>query len=469
MNTKLRQRRQFIKLASGLMVTPFASLAGGAAFAQGGKPPLRMLTIIDSYGLPVATRNDTWVNTANGDYRLTVENLGSILSPLQAYKDNMLVVSGIDMDSLTLTSDTRQHDHMTTHTLCGSRRNVGTSGSTAKINHASLDVRVGQYLNNEYGLGRAFPHLFFTDYSEPAKTTFCYDELGNQIRSIPGARSQASRIFADDTSIADLQFQNSTKQDVFSLVQKQVQELRGQLSNANATTILDAYHSSVDDLATQIQLSTNNVCEALGDVSTFPGSIKGEFTNNSPFIFRNIQQAFACDLTSSLTYAIGGETINQLSHEDLYSAAEHSDTEVRDLLRRNMHAISHIVNDAANKSHEIIRISQAEHIANLLDNMSVMIDTDGNTVLDNTVIFWTSAMANNTHQKNNYPYLLIAGKNTKLNGGFHYDCSGSTNNDLLTTIAQGLSLPDESFGGHNKEGVYLSNLNNGPISRMLAG
>lgn len=465
MNAKFKERRQFIKLASGLLATPFVSLAAGNAFSAETKSPLRLLTIIDSYGIPTATRNEIWVDSTAGDYALSGDELGTILSPLKAYKDNMLIPTGINLDSLSQTGDTRQHAHMTTHTLCGSRR-VSGSESTIKIKHASLDVHVGQYLNND-GLARAYPHLFFSNYSEPAKNTFCHDETGAQIRSIAGAKDQATSIFTDGADLLNLQYQNKVQQGVFDLVQKQVQGLRGQLNNVNASAVMDAYQSSVDDLAAQLQLSSNNVCEVPEDIASFPSAGTGQSTATTPFIFKNIFQAFACDLTSSLTYAVGGETINQLNHKHLYNEAEHGDNELKSLLTKNMHAASHQVSDVANKTHELIRIHQAELIATLLDDMSITLDTDGGTLLDNTVVFWTSAMSNNTHQKDNYAHLLIAGKNTNLKGGFHYDCAGSTNNDLLTTIAQGMGLPDDNFGGHNKDGVYLNALNNGPISKML--
>ena len=466
MNTKRQERRKFIKLASGLLVTPFASLAGGSAMAADDKPPLRLLTVIDSYGLPTATRKEIWVKSSAGDYALSDDDFGTILSPLKAYKDNMLVVSGINLDSLTKTGDSRTHDSITTHTLTASRR-VSGKDATAKINHASIDVHVGQYLNNDYGLARAYPHLFFTTVSQSDDTTFCYDESGNQIRSIAGPKNQATNIFADVDNIADLQFQNKTQQSVFDLVQKQVQALRGQLNNANAATVMEAYRSSVDDLAAQIQLSSANVCGIPGGIDSYPSAL-GQSTDSTPFIFKNIHQAFACNLTSSLTFAIGGEKINQLKHTNLYDEDKDGHTNgVKSLLGKNMHAMSHQTDFSSNKSHEVVRVHQAEELATLLDNMSNTQDVDGNTLLDNTVIFWTSAMSHNQHKVEDYAYLLIAGKNTNLKGGFHYDCVSSTNNDLLTTIAQGMGLPDDRFGGHDRKGKYLSALQNGPITKML--
>lgn len=468
MNYNFKQRRQFIKLASGLLATPFVSLTGGAASAQTGTAPLRLLTVIEPYGIPLAPRNDIWISSTAGDYALNEDQLGTILSPLSAFKDNMLVCTGNAMESLKTTGGSRTHADMAMHTLAASSRTSGSDAS-AKIEHASVDFHIGQYLNNDHGLGlsRAFPHLFFSTVHQPNEATFCFNDSGNQIRSLAGPINQAKAIFGNDQDLAGLQFQNDTQQSIFQLVQKQIQSLRGQLYNASADTIMEAYRSSVDDLASQIQLRSDNFCGMPGNFDSYPTEDLNQSTVSTPYIFNNIQQAFACDLTSSLTFAFGGEKINQLKHLDLYDDEEHADDTVKSLLKRNQHAMSHQVSEAADKAHEIVKIHQSEELAKLLTNMSVTPDVDGNTLLDNTVVFVTSAMASNTHSENNYCQLLIAGKNTKLKGGFHYDLSDVTNNDLLTTIAQGMGLPDDNFGGHTKKGVYVNRLNNGPITKML--
>ena len=136
-------------------------------------------------------------------------------------------------------------------------------------------------------------------------------------------------------------------------------------------------------------------------------------------------------------------------------------------MAKNFHSPSHRNDDVANKYHELVRAYESQQLAILLDRLSTTIDSDGSTVLDNTVIFFTSQMANNTHKTVDYPLVIIAGKNSNLQGGFHYNCSNNTNNDLYTTLAQGMTMPDDNFGGHNRAGSYVADLNNGPISKML--
>lgn len=470
MNSKFRERRQFIKLASGLLVSPFVTLSGERAFAA-NTPPLRMLTIIDSYGLPKTTRSEIWVRSSAGDYALQESDLGTILAPFRPYKDNLLVASGINMDSLRRTGDSGVHHKMTTHTLTGSRLADSLPGDLPRqILHPSLDIRVGQHLNNEQGFGRAFSHLFFTNNPQSGERTFCHDGAGNEIRSIAGAKNIATTLFSGNIDEAALQFQNQTQQSILDLVQEQVRNIRGQLTSANSNEVIDAYQTSVSELAAELQVRSNNVCQLPTGADSFPDATVNQSTLSTPPIFENIYQAFACNLTSSLTYAIGGEMINQLKHRDLYVPEEHDaiDPDFGGFLNNRMHAFSHSTSARADKAHEVVRVHQAELIRELLDKLSVTPDVDGNTLMDNTVVFWTSAMANNIHSSVDYPQLLIAGKNANLRSGYHYDCAGSTNNDLLTTIAQGMNLPDQTFGGHNRAGVYLNDLNNGPITKMLA-
>ena len=120
--------------------------------------------------------------------------------------------------------------------------------------------------------------------------------------------------------------------------------------------------------------------------------------------------AFACDLASSITFVIGGEKINQLKHADLYDAEEHADSQVQSLLKKVQHSMSHQVSEAADKAHEVVRIHQSAELAKILDDMSVTPDVDGNTLLDNTVVFVTSAMSSNTHSDDDYCQLLIVSK-----------------------------------------------------------
>ena len=99
-----KSRRDFLKTMSSVAAAPLLSLPSTKVFGQ-SKAPLRFLTLIDTYGLDQGKRSDTWIKTTANDYALKSSDLGTVLKPLEAYIDNMLVVSDIDFDSVSKTND----------------------------------------------------------------------------------------------------------------------------------------------------------------------------------------------------------------------------------------------------------------------------------------------------------------------------------------------------------------------------
>jgi len=467
-------RRDFVKLASGAAVSPFLTLPSRNLLAQ-SRPNLRFLVCIDTYGLSADKRGGQFVRSTSGDYALKASDLGSTLRPLEGYVENMLIPSNISLDSRAAASDAATHHFLTTQTLNGSAALSESRGDEVNqaVRHSSLDVRIGDYLHNEYGLSspRIYDHLLLTDYAQRGSATFSYTDDGKQKRSIAGTASVRDALFSNvDTSNQGLNLVNSAARlDAITLVQERLDALSGRLTNANQGEVLEAYQESIDSVSRELELKNENVISIPAELLSLQngnGSNKNN-PNDTPDMFKNIYHAFAFDIVSSVTYVFGGEKINQQRHAYLYSESEHNDSDLEGLLNTNLHAASHRNDDVASRVHELVRTYQAEELAKLLDRLSTTVDSDGSMVLDNTVVFFTSQMSNNTHKTSNYPHFIIAGKNTNLQGGFHYDCDDSTNNDLLTTLAQGLTLPDDNFGGHGRDGNYISSLNNGPISRML--
>lgn len=467
-------RRNFIKLASGVAVSPLFTLPSSKVFAA-DKPNLRCLICIDTYGLPGDKRAESFIRSMSGDYPLQAEDLGNTLKPLAAYINNMLIPSNISLDSRSVTKDSQSHHYLSTHTLSGSSALIESREIEANmvIQHASIDVRIGQYLHNDYGLpsSRIYEHLFFTDYSQRGSTTFCYTESGLQKRSIAGAQTVRDSLFSNDGSVDQSlnSVTNSAHLNAFSLIKERLNGLSGNLENSNTSEVVGAYQESMESISRQWELKSDNIVTMPDELINIEngGGLGKTNPNDVPDMFKNIYHAFKSDLVSCITYAFGGEKINQQAHGYLYNEEDHDDADLQALLKRNYHASSHRTDDVADKAHEVVRAYQSQELATLLDRLSETEDADGSMMIDNTVVFFTSQMSDNTHNTALYPYFIIAGKNTNLQGGFHYDCEGSTNNDLLTTLAQGLTLPDESFGGHDRYGDYQSSLNNGPITKML--
>lgn len=466
MYTKRNNRRQFLKLASGLMAAPLGSMSMYAKSQSISQKPLRFLTIIDHYGVPLATRNSTWVPSTAGDYALSDDDLGTILQPLSAYRENMLIISNTDLESHRRSGAKATHHEFVPHTL-GASATLDGSGqreASARLLHESADVMIGNYLNNNFSSNRVYPHLFFTDYAARDTPTYCFDTSGVMIRSIAGAISGVDTIFGSSTSAVSevdptLEALLLARKDLLGQVSSRVQMLKSQFSHASYHEKIDAYDTSLSELATQLELQQTQSCSA--PTETLTDNINSLESRSQ--ILTLIGKLFSCDMASSITYAFGGELQNSLRHSFLSD----DNDEVQTLLNRTFHGSSHNTSSIGDKSHELIRIHQSELIAELMDTLATTLDIDGSPILDNTVVYMPTTMARNTHQNTDYALMIMAGKNTNLQGGFHYDCGGQSNNEILVTIAQGLNIPITSFGGYHENGNRVDDLNTGPISKML--
>jgi|GEM_PF-811516 len=469
MNTGYRSResnrRLFLKAASGLLAAPLLS-SGRSSFAQStGKAPLRFLTILDTYGVPLDNRERLWTPSRVGDYALESDSIGSILQPLSGHLEKLLVVSGADHRPSNSTFSIFHHGTVVALTASKATGNEPNH----RQQNASIDFAVAEYLTESYGLHapRAFPHLYLSDAAQPDKISACAGIDGVPIRSIAGheniIRTLFSGISADGAGQELLNLDNESRRLALSLAESRIQALRPELVQANASQVLDAYQSSVQELATQL--------EAQVGVSCSPPSVGSEAlaANDGRRVAHTLDaifHAFACDLTSSVLYTPGGEVESFLKHSFLADPSAHSASTI-DHLGLNLHASTHGNTPDEQKVQELVRRYHMELIAELVERMSVTPDVDGNMLIDNTVIYLPSGLSNNTHQWGDFCTAIIAGKNTNLRGGFHYDLSGQSVNDLLTTVGQGLTAPMSEFGGLGEDGSKHSEVNNGPIDRML--
>jgi hypothetical protein len=82
------------------------------------------------------------------------------------------------------------------------------------------------------------------------------------------------------------------------------------------------------------------------------------------------------------------------------------------------------------------------------------------TMLDNTVIWWTSEIAQgNTHSHKNMPIVMVGSAGGYFDTGQYLQLNSRSHNDLLTTLAQAYGLEINSFGD--------ANFNTGRLSQII--
>jgi hypothetical protein len=114
------------------------------------------------------------------------------------------------------------------------------------------------------------------------------------------------------------------------------------------------------------------------------------------------------------------------------------------------HTLSHEgpSNTAAQDQLTTIYRWYAEQLAHLAARMDQIIEPDGSTLLDNTIIAWGSEIAvGNTHSMENMPFVLLGGGGGALKTGMYHQFPGQNHNRLLVTLCNAFGLGVTSFGG----------------------
>jgi hypothetical protein len=117
------------------------------------------------------------------------------------------------------------------------------------------------------------------------------------------------------------------------------------------------------------------------------------------------------------------------------------------------HALSHQQGSAgADAQLNKIQLWFGEQVAYLIKALQSTQDSDGQTLFDNTLLFWANDLGRGTHARQRYPFVLATGKfqlpdGKLLETGRYLKYPGGTNhNGLLISIGRMMGLPMTSFG-----------------------
>lgn len=462
-------RRRFIQIASSTLAAGLMPLASrDEAQAQGGKPPMRMLTFPDWHGMH-GDHSESWIRDGDSTYALKPEDLGWALQPFAPHIDKLTVISNSSSLSRAVLGGGPAHFSVNAHCLTGSQGNGGRNN--VSHNHPSIDAHMGEFLSKEYGLPspRALSHVAIGG-------SFSYQLSGAPARSLGGPQAVFESVFAGGGGVGNEGGSNTplkAQQLVVEEVRKQLQVIRPQLTQANASMVMDAYQTSLKSVLDELQVRGTQSCDAQGR-DRWPG---GDSEAGITATFDAIYQMFACDLVSSVKYSTG-QTMSYSFVGDKQYIKDILGNEAGQVKQGNYHRVSHNTNAVAGRVQGACHRWRNGLFADLVDRLSQTQDVAGfGSVMDNTVIWFTAAMSHNTHKTDgSIPTFILAGKNTNFKGGMHIDARrGNTNgssNEVMVTLAQGMYQPLQVFGGH-KGGGYNNGaegrINRGPLEAALKG
>jgi hypothetical protein len=246
--------------------------------------------------------------------------------------------------------------------------------------------------------------------------------------------------FDPTTSAADAARRRVYRTSVLDVVQKDAARLSGRLGTGDKAR-LDQFLTSVRDTETRIQTDTSLGASCMVparpvDPTDFPAQVD--------LNHKLMALAFQCDITRVITfmhgYALGGRSFPFIGIND------------------NGHSVTHHSGDptliAKEKQIDTWRVGQ---FVNFITMLKGIMDVDGNSVLHNSLIYYTSEIDDgNGHSQDNKP-ILLAGQ---LGGAFK-----TGQNVEFPTGAMGKFLPCNEF---NKTGCMNPQLGDFYLTIMKA-
>ena len=434
MNTHI-SRRHFLRGAGALVALPFLeSLGRLSAFAALPvvRPPLRMGIFTVAGG----TVLESWKCAQDGPLGV----LPSILRPLDFCKDDLLLINGLAQSGAS--ENVNAHEHCAFTHLTGAnavKREGGRPISTVSVDQAAAE-RAGQETllpSLEFGLAGG-------------ENIYSFRPDGTPVPFEADPRVVFERMFRGRTPVAPNWARraenlgkltpsagpgDSYERSVIDLVADDAKSLQRRLGRADQQK-LDEYLASLRTVEKRIEfVEARRRLDLLDAENPGPARVQidGKFTDEkSKYLWENTEAvrrdperhgeyislladvmilAFQTDSTRVITLAAG-------SDEAMFPGV------VTVGYERHCHTLEHQgnagkVEDADPLSREACRQIHAWYTALFAETVRKMkaIDEGGSTLLDNTMLLYTSYMADGGHGRDDYPVLLAGNAQGTLKTG----------------------------------------------------
>ena len=422
-------RRTLLRGAGAAIALPlFESLLPRVARgADPEAPPRRFL----SFFVPNGIDMERWTPAAEGTGWVPTP----ILEPLAPYRSKVMVVSGVSNRPgrpdgagahgagcgafLTAT-------HVAKTEGAGIRAGTSVDQVAAQTLCAELPFR-----SLELGIeGGAGVGGCDSGYSCAYTRSISWQDATTPRPKLTSPRVAFDRLFAGfdpDLTAQELQRRLHDRRSVLDYARGETQRLRGKLGSADRAK-LDQYLTGVRELERRLD-RPSAVC--------LPGTPPGEleYPEHVRFMLDLIALALHCDQTRVATFMLGNAGSNR-AHTQLGIPDSH-------------HDLSHHQGDPAVRARlaEIDRW-EVEQLAYLLGRLEAQQELDGSSILDHTVLFFSSEISDgNAHNHDDLPVLVAGGGGGALATGRHVRYTDQpAMGDLFLSLLHAAGVTASSFG-----------------------
>ncbi len=364
----------------------------------------------------------------------------TILKPLEAYREQMLVVSGLShLQAFAMGDGNGDHVRGTATWLNGVHPKF-TQGA---------DVRAGvtadQIAAAELGKYTRVPSLELAidlnflvgncenGYSCTYMNTLSWRTATTPLPTENNPRALFERLFGEGGGPEQRRDQIRRDASVLDMVRDDMSRLRLQLG-AGDRARADEYFDAVREVERRLDKSKEDGVVTPEGLERPPVGIPDVFGDHVKLMFDLLWLAYQGDVTRVFTYMFGRETGSRTYPEIGYFDGHHS--------------LSHHGDrpDVIEK-YSRVNVYQSQLFAYFLEKMRTTPDGDG-SLLDHSLILFGAGLSNpNIHSHTDLPLLLIGGAGGAMDGGRHLACPMDTPmTNLLVTMLDKAGVSVDQLG-----------------------
>jgi hypothetical protein len=446
------RRRAFLqRLGLAGLATGLSPLALSRALAADGiaGAPKRVIFISHCHGWPY----DAWKMRPDGVdasapweadlSSMSLESFSQPLAPLFPHRARMLALDGLSLATAELDMDGNRHDTGWVHAWTGSWADF--SGTDTKSWAPSID----QLLIERVARDDRLPSLELSvngglEHGRPI--SYAPSGVRLPVESDPAQLWQ--RLFGPTLNPDPLA---ARQQSALDFAHAEYSRLAPKLSGEHRDR-LDAHFALVHQLGARIEGMANLACDAVPEPSLSQANYDARFDAFSELI----GAAFSCDITRIVSLSLGE-----------MPTADFGWDHVTDDVHKGL---AHGIYDDADKHQAMADFltRHAEQVARLVSLLEQLPDSDGGSVMDNTLIVWGSELADGWHGYEHYCPVLIGGSWHFKTGRYLYwphetpievlardgytSACGIPHQRMLVSVAQAMGLETNHVGIEHVQG-----------------
>jgi hypothetical protein len=436
-------RRNFIKaLGSASALASWGWMRPLIGHAQ-MLAPKRLIVLSHCHGWPY----DAWKIRPNGLLEtekwetsltdLPQDQFSQIFAPLYPHRRRILALDGLSLATAELDMDGNRHDTGWVHAWTGNFANF--SGSDTKANSASLDQIVAQQIQRADRLPSL--EISVDDTAENGRP-ISYASNGARLPIENTPQRVWQRLFGPSVSPDPL---TARRKSVLDFAYQEYSSLAPRLGTEQKTK-LDAHFDLLKRLGNRIEGMASLSC-----VQT-PSPVMSQPSYDDRFdVFSDlVGAAFACDVTRVVSLSLG----------EMPTADFGADSITDDVHKGLAHGIyDSPIKHQAMADYLTVHMAQLGRLVSKLENIP---DTDGRSVMDNTLIVSGSELADGWHGYEHYCPIIIGGDWHFRTGRYlhwpqetpvrilsragYAPMAGKPHQHLLVSVAQAMGLSNNHIG-----------------------